>query len=250
MWWVEWSGLEFFSILGLPTICVLDRQDMLSSDLGLGNVFRRIRLFLGLFYWVHQSLQKRLMFVGGDFLYSLERESVKRLLLGSAHLLQERLEGNESRHRRRGRRAPSSGSWPPPWSASHRGSPAARTARTPGWCRRHFCRTASGSQRSRGSHPGPWSPCRPCTWGRHRLGEELLAPGDSTADLLDGLQGGVQVAGADEVANVEGVDLAVSLEVIDVKGEVDGINLLLLQTKLSHFDCWDLTCSSLTRCPC
>ena len=97
------------------------------------------------------------------------------------------------------------------------------------------------------------------------LGEELLALGDSTADLLDGLQGGVQVAGADEVANVEGVDLAVSLEVIDVKGEVDGINLLLLQTKLlklqsviaksnmntiatySHFDCWGLTCSSLTR---
>jgi len=31
---------------------------MLSSDLGLGNVFRWIRLFLGLFYWVHQSLQK------------------------------------------------------------------------------------------------------------------------------------------------------------------------------------------------
>ena len=30
-----------------------------------------------------------LMFVGGDFLYSLERESVMRLLLGSAHLLQE-----------------------------------------------------------------------------------------------------------------------------------------------------------------
>merc|ERR1712029_808018 len=96
MWWVEWSGLEFFSILGLPTICVLDRQDMLSSDLGLGNVFRLIRLFLGLFYWVHQSLQKRLMFVGGDFLYSLERESVMRLLFGSAHLLQERLEGNEA----------------------------------------------------------------------------------------------------------------------------------------------------------
>jgi len=40
MWWVERSGLEFFSTLGLPTICVLDRQDMLSSDLGLGNVFR------------------------------------------------------------------------------------------------------------------------------------------------------------------------------------------------------------------
>ena len=64
------------------------------------------------------------------------------------------------------------------------------------------------------------------------LGQELLSLGAATSDLLDGLQGGVQVAGADEVANVEGVDLAVSLEVIDVKGEVDGINLLLLQTKL------------------
>merc|ERR1719336_2864383 len=66
------------------------------------------------------------------------------------------------------------------------------------------------------------------------LGEELLALGDSTADLLDGLQGGVQVAGADEVANVEGIDLAVSLEVIDIEGEVDGLDFLLLQTKFSH----------------
>merc|ERR1712062_881432 len=66
---------------------------MLSSDLGFGKVFGGIRLLLGLFYWVHQSLQKRLMFVGGDFLYSLERESVMRLLLGSAHLLQEGLKG-------------------------------------------------------------------------------------------------------------------------------------------------------------
>merc|ERR1712032_1638396 len=32
----------------------------------------------------------------GGFLYSLERESVKRLLLSSAHLLQERLERNEA----------------------------------------------------------------------------------------------------------------------------------------------------------
>ena len=60
------------------------------------------------------------------------------------------------------------------------------------------------------------------------LGEELLALGDSTADLLDGLQGGVKVAGTDEVANIEGIDLAVSLEVIDVKGEVDGWKALEL----------------------
>merc|ERR1711863_41407 len=67
------------------------------------------------------------------------------------------------------------------------------------------------------------------------LGQELLSLGDSTTDLLDGLQGWVEVAGTDKVANIEGINLAVSLEVIDVKGEVDGINLLLLKSKLSHF---------------
>merc|ERR1711970_1300802 len=89
-----------------------------------------------------------------------------------------------------------------------------------------FCRTASGSQRSRGSHPGPRSPCRPCTWGRH--------------------QAWVEVAGTDKVANIEGVNLAISLEVIDVKGKVDGINLLLLKSKLSHFVLGGLPLSSLT----
>ena len=54
------------------------------------------------------------------------------------------------------------------------------------------------------------------------LGQELLSLGDSTTNLLDGLQGGVKVAGTDKVANIEGINLAVSLEVIDVKGEVDG----------------------------
>ena len=54
------------------------------------------------------------------------------------------------------------------------------------------------------------------------LGNRLLSLLSGPTYLRYGLQGGVQVAGADEVANVEGVDLAVSLEVIDVKGEVDG----------------------------
>merc|ERR1712105_353385 len=63
-----------------------------------------------------------------------------------------------------------------------------------------------------------------------RLGQELLSLGDSTTNLLDGLQGWVEVAGTDKVANIEGINLAVSLEVIDVKGEVDGINLLLLKS--------------------
>merc|ERR1739840_25142 len=74
------------------------------------------------------------------------------------------------------------------------------------------------------------------------LGEELGALLDTTTDLLDGLEGGVQVAGADEVAGVEGVNLAISLEVIDVKGEVDGVNLLLLKSKLGH--CAVLGCDS------
>merc|ERR1712088_595807 len=43
----------------------------------------------------HRVLQ-RFWWKDGDFLYSLERRSVSRLLLSSAHLLQERLEGNEA----------------------------------------------------------------------------------------------------------------------------------------------------------
>ena len=58
------------------------------------------------------------------------------------------------------------------------------------------------------------------------LGEELCALLHTTTDLLDGLEGGVQVAGADKVANVEGINLAISLEVIDVKGEVDGWKMM------------------------
>ena len=42
-----------------------------------------------------------------------------------------------------------------------------------------------------------------------------------TAQLSDGLQGGVEVAGAEEVADVEAIDLTVALEVIDLEGELD-----------------------------
>jgi len=66
------------------------------------------------------------------------------------------------------------------------------------------------------------------------LGKDLLALLSLTADLSDGLKGGVQVAGADEVTQVEGVNLAITLEVIDIEGEVDGVNLTFLKTKLSH----------------
>ena len=66
------------------------------------------------------------------------------------------------------------------------------------------------------------------------LGDHLLALLGGASDLGDGLEGGVQVAGADEVAGIEGVNLAVSLEVIDIEGEVDGVDFLLLETEFSH----------------
>merc|ERR1719447_242629 len=183
----------------------------------------------------------------GDFLYSLERRSVSRLLLSSAHLLQERLERNE---------------------AVIVSGVAQLLHQVLGLLLGQLLTEVHQQLKQLELQDGVvgifvvqlqdlnevveatlvLGVLAGLVHGEDiRLGEELLALGDSTADLLDGLQGGVQVAGADEVANVEGVDLAVSLEVMDVKGEVDGINLLLLQTKLSHFDCWDLTCSSLTR---
>ena len=42
-----------------------------------------------------------------------------------------------------------------------------------------------------------------------------------TSQFGDGLEGGVQVAGAQQVADVEAIDLAVTLEVVDLEGELD-----------------------------
>jgi len=66
------------------------------------------------------------------------------------------------------------------------------------------------------------------------LGQHLLALLVLSADLGDGLQGRVEVAGSHEVAGIEGINLAISLEVIDIEGEFDGIDFLFLKTKLSH----------------
>ena len=51
--------------------------------------------------------------------------------------------------------------------------------------------------------------------------EGLLALLGLTSQLGDGLEGGVQVAGAQQVSDVESIDLAVSLEVVDLKGKLD-----------------------------
>merc|ERR1719492_425245 len=190
--------------------------------------------------------KKRLMFVGGDFLYSLERESVKRLLLGSAHLLQERLEGDE---------------------AVIVGGVAELLHQVLGLFLGQLLTEVHQQLEQLELQDGVvgifvvqlrdlnevveatlvLGVLAGLVHGEDiGLGQELLSLGTSTSNLLDGLQGGVKVAGTDEVAGVEGVNLAVSLEVIDIKSEVDGINLLLLKTKLSHFVIWGLTCSSLT----
>merc|ERR1712117_471112 len=68
------------------------------------------------------------------------------------------------------------------------------------------------------------------------LGEHLLSLLGGSSDLSNGLEGGVQVAGSDEVTSVEGVNLAISLEVIDIEGEFNSVNFLLLESKFSHGD--------------
>ena len=68
------------------------------------------------------------------------------------------------------------------------------------------------------------------------LGEHLLSLLGGSSDLSDGLEGGVQVAGSDEVTGIEGVNLAISLEVIDVEGEFNSVHFLLLESKFGHDD--------------
>ena len=51
--------------------------------------------------------------------------------------------------------------------------------------------------------------------------DSLLSLLGLSSQLVDGLEGGVQVAGAQQVADVEAVDFAVTLEVVDLEGELD-----------------------------
>merc|ERR1719318_1311384 len=78
------------------------------------------------------------------------------------------------------------------------------------------------------------------------LGEHLLALLGLSSDLFDGLEGWVQVAGTDEISGIEGINIAISLEVIDIENEFDGIDFLFLKTKLSHFELFVPLCSLTT----
>merc|ERR1719430_2873220 len=152
-------------------------------------------------------------------LYSLERESVKRLLLSSAHLLQERLEGDE---------------------AIIVSGVAELLHQVLGLLLGQLLTKVHQQLEQLELQDGvvgifvvqlqDLNEVVEATLVLgvlaglvHRedigLGEELLSLGDSTTDLLDGLQGWV---------------------------EVEGINLLLLKSKLSHFVLGGLPLSSLT----
>merc|ERR1711892_1541761 len=72
------------------------------------------------------------------------------------------------------------------------------------------------------------------------LGEHLLSLLGLSFDLIDGLQGWAQVAGTDEVASKEGINLAIALEVIDIEGKLNCVNFLLLETEFSHFELYSL----------
>merc|ERR1711872_525026 len=106
-----------------------------------------------------ESLELLELLLGGGTLRHLDDVEADRLGKGTA------LANRHGVTNPRARTAPSSGTLPPPWSASRRGWSAAGTAGGQVWCRRCFCRTASGYQQNRGIHPGPWTPWRPCTWG-------------------------------------------------------------------------------------
>merc|ERR1711935_196180 len=64
--------------------------------------------------------------------------------------------------------------------------------------------------------------------------EDLLSLFCGSSDGGDSLEGWVDVAGPHEVSDIEGVDLAVSLEVVDIEGKIDCLDFLLLESKLGH----------------
>merc|ERR1712243_517365 len=77
------------------------------------------------------------------------------------------------------------------------------------------------------------------------LGEGLLSLLGLTSNFLNGSEGWVEVAGTDKISGIEG-NLAISLEVIDIKGKFNCVDFLFLKTKLSHFELFVPLCSLTT----
>merc|ERR1719318_2322136 len=79
-------------------------------------------------------------------------------------------------------------------------------------------------------------------WVNLSFGECLLPLLCLSSNLINSLECWVQVTGTDEVTRIEGINSAISLEVIDVKSKLNCINFLLLKSKLSH--CYYYSCCS------
>merc|ERR1712001_734313 len=69
------------------------------------------------------------------------------------------------------------------------------------------------------------------------LGEHLLSLLALSSNLIDGLEGWVKVASTDKISGIEGINIAISLEVVDIEGKFDCVNFLLLESKFSHGAC-------------
>jgi len=61
---------------------------------------------------------------------------------------------------------------------------------------------------------------------------DLLALLLLTSDFVDGVEGGVQVAGSQQIADVVAINLTVTLEVIHIKGEFDLFNITRMDAVL------------------
>merc|ERR1719205_463593 len=68
------------------------------------------------------------------------------------------------------------------------------------------------------------------------LGEHLLSLLALSSNLIDSLEGWVQVASTDKISGIEGINIAISLEVVDIEGKFNCVDFLFLKTKLSHFE--------------
>merc|ERR1719228_2244513 len=77
------------------------------------------------------------------------------------------------------------------------------------------------------------------------LGEHLLSLLALSSNLIDSLEGCVQVASTDKISGIEGINIAISLEVIDIEGKFNCVDFLFLKTKLSHFELFPLCLLSL-----
>merc|ERR1719261_977700 len=144
----------------------------------------------------------------GDFLYSLEREIVKRLLLSSAHLLQERLEGDEAvivsgvaqlLHQVLGLLLGQ--------LLTEVHQKLEQLVLQDGVVGIFVVQLQDLNEVMEASLV--LGVLAGLVHGEDiGLGQHLLSLLGGSSDLGDGLQGGVEVAGTDEVAGVEGIDLA------------------------------------------